>query len=64
MENKKYIVIRSKNMANTMAMVTGQRPYVYNANFEDGKEVWSFINDESFQEAFKIINDLINKNRQ
>lgn len=64
MNNKKYIVIRSKNMANTMAMVTGQRPYVYNANFEDGKEVWSFINDEPFQEAFRIINDLINKNRK
>lgn len=63
MNNKKYMIIDNKDMAICLKMLSQQNPYVYPHNFDKERFVWSFINDEAFQEALMIARELITKNK-
>ena len=54
--NKKYYVVESLTLANALMYVTGQKPYVFNNRIYSNKKVWSFIKDEAFESALKVIN--------
>lgn len=64
MENKKYYVVKSLMMANALTFITGQKPYVYDSLSKKGKHVYSFMNNEVFQEALLILNEAKDKLRE
>lgn len=64
MSDKKYYVVKSLMMANALTFITGQKPYVYDSLSEKGKHVYSFMNNEMFQEALLILNEAKNKLRE
>lgn len=64
MENKKYYVVKSLMLANSLTFITGQKPYVYDSLSDKGKQVFSFINSEELQEALSILNEAKNKLRK
>lgn len=62
--NKKYYIVTNRDMATTLSMLTGQRPYIYPDKFDDTRSVFSFINDCKFKEIFDLVNKLIEENRK
>lgn len=64
MENKKYYIIKNKDMAITMETLLGRRPYVYPNKFVEGEFVYSFENDEKFRRIFDLVMNLIEENER
>lgn len=62
MNNKPYYIITNESMAICLRMLTQSDPYIYNNKYKEGEYVWSFVNDEAFQEALEIAHKLIDKN--
>lgn len=63
MKDNKYYIIKDKDMAITLKMLTRQEPFIYKHNFEEGKFVWSFRNDETFKKVLNIVLGLIAENK-
>lgn len=61
--NKKYYIIKDKDMAICLKILTQQCPYIYTDKFDNTRCVWSFQNDSSFKEALEIAHNLIQKNK-
>ena len=64
MENKKYYIIKDKQVAITMETLLGRRPYAYENKFVKGEYVYSFENDTKFQKVFALVNKLIRENER
>lgn len=63
-KERKYYIIKNRNMMITLSHITGQKPFEYEDNNDKTKKVWSFINDENFKEAMTVVNELMNKYRR
>lgn len=55
--NKKYIVIKNKNLAIALSYLTSQEFYTYDNVYDNTKKVYSFENTELFNDAIKLVND-------
>ena len=62
-KNSKYYIVTNKDMATTLKMITRQEPFIYPNKFKNNEYVWSFVNDEAFQEALNFILKMIAKNK-
>lgn len=58
----KYYIIKNKDIATTIEVLTGQHPFTYPNKFEEGSFVYSFVNDEKFREIYDLVMDLLHKN--
>lgn len=61
--NKKYYIVKDKDIMTTLKVLTRQEPYVYPNKYDKEKFVWSFINDEVFQETLTLVLETIAKNK-
>ena len=55
-KNNKYFVVYNETTANVLKGATGQKYYRFQD--EDGKNYYSFVNDEKLQMALKILSIL------
>ncbi|SCI99473.1 Uncharacterised protein [uncultured Clostridium sp.] len=62
MKDYKYYIVKNRDLAICLKMLTQQEPYIYPNKFIEGEHVWSFRNDESFKEAKALAYELIEKN--
>ena len=53
--NIKYKTIKNKNLAITLAYMTGQEFLTYNNRYDNTKRVYSFENTNRFQDAYTIV---------
>lgn len=53
--NIKYKTIKNKNLAITLAYMTGQEFLTYNNRYDNTKKVYSFENTNRFQDAYTIV---------
>lgn len=51
----KFKTIKNKNLAITLAYMTGQDFFTYDNRYDNTKKVYCFENTENFQRAYTII---------
>lgn len=55
--NEKYYAIKSLHMAMAISFITGRKYMVFNDYSNSNKKIYSFVNDEVFQKAMKVLNE-------
>lgn len=55
--NEKYYAIKSLHMAMAIGFITGRKYMVFNDYSNSNKKIYSFVNDEVFQKAMKVLNE-------
>lgn len=63
MENKKYYIVNTKQLANTIHYLTGLTYFAYENKKDSSKQVYSFEDTPQFRNALSLINDLRNELR-
>lgn len=53
----KFKTIKNKNLAITLAYMTGQDFFTYDNRYDDTKKVYSFENTPKFQQAYTLVMD-------
>ncbi|HII4449382.1 TPA: hypothetical protein ACY4RW_001281 [Clostridium perfringens] len=63
-EKSRYYIIDNKNMAITLGFLLNREFYRYDDRFNEGKKVYSFVDDAKFREALTIVSDFKRKNNK
>lgn len=58
----KYYVMKNKNMAITISFLLGRSFYTFDDRFNEGRKVYSFIDDDKFREILTLVSNLRNSN--
>ena len=58
---EKYYIVKNKALATTLGYVLNRVYYTYDDPLKGGK-MYSFVDDEKFREAFKLIMDYRDSN--
>lgn len=62
--NSKYYFIRNRSLANTLAYIMQRNYYTFKNDKEDGREIFSFENDEDFQSLLSKVDTLCKEYRK
>ena len=58
----KYYFMKNKNMAITISFLLGRSFYTFDDRFNEGRKVYSFIDDDKFREILTLVSNLRNSN--
>lgn len=59
----KYYVMKNKNFAITVSYLLNRPFYTFDDRFEEGKKVYSFLDDEKFREILTLTSNTRSKNK-
>lgn len=60
----KYYIMKNKNMAITISFLLGRSFYTFDDRFNEGKKVYSFIDDDKFREILTLVSNVRNFNNR